>query len=182
MSMKTKPMTPDAVKVLADEAAQLLDNLQQMLPLDDGLLAHDRKVANIRQSVPTAAIETAVSVLEDLGDKGGGFDLEGTREALAFEKELGRVATKLHVLASRVDATILKRRSLAAATASALSRSLGVIARSDGTVTPHLDRLRPQLKRKSPAKAAIPAPTSTDSGQAVMAPSVTITPTGAVHQ
>ena len=45
----------------------LVAKLQDLLPLDDAMLAHDRRVANSRQGVPTAAIETAVEILDELG-------------------------------------------------------------------------------------------------------------------
>jgi len=140
-------LTPGAVQAVAEQAEQLIEKLQETLPLEDDLLAHDRRVAGIRKSVPTAAIQVAVSILEEIGDKGGGFDREAAQEALAFEVELGAVAIKLELLAARLRATISKRRSKAAATASGLFRSLEGQARSNGGMVPYVERLAPHLRR-----------------------------------
>src|SRR4051812_31948833 len=117
-------LTPGAVKTVADEAAQVIVKLQELLPLDDDLLARDRKAANSRKGVPTAAIQAAVSILGEIGEKGAGFPLDETREALAFESELGNVVTQLRLLADRLEATINKRRSKAVATTGGLFHSL----------------------------------------------------------
>jgi hypothetical protein len=179
-------MPPAAVQATADQAAELIAKLQEILPLSDDLLLHDRKVANSRKGVPTSAIQAAVSILEELGEKAGGYDLAATREALAMESSLGGVATKLRLLADRVDATIAKRRSAAVATTGGLYKSLQGLARGDGSVVPYLARLRPHVvgnrgRSKSPkASAQAPAPTAAATPATVTTGNgpLTITPNG----
>jgi hypothetical protein len=180
----------DAIKAAAVQAGELITKLQDILPLSDDLLAHDRKVANTRKGVKTSAIQTAVSILEDLGDKAGAYDLDAAREAIAFERELGGVATKLRLLADRVESTIAKRRSAAVATTSGLYSSLKGLARSNGSMVPHVARLKTHLARNrgrkvdttsATAPVATPATSTsatTGNGGAVTAPAVTITPAG----
>jgi hypothetical protein len=149
-----------AIKAAADQAGELIAQLQEVLPLNDDLLAHDRKVANGRKGVPTEAIQAAVSILEQVEGKAGAYDLDAAREALAFEAELGGVALKLRVLADRIDATIVKRRSRAVATTGGLYSSLKGLARIDGSMVPHLEQLKPHLtrnRRKAKASAQAPA-------------------------
>jgi hypothetical protein len=158
MSRSKKNHTTN-LTTLAKQAMETLTKLQDSLPLDDDLLAHDRKVANVRQAVSTTAIQAAVTILAELGDKAGGFDLEGTREALAFENELSGIAQLARSLADRIDTTIIKRRSKAVATATGLYQSLQGLARTDGTMIPYLDRLAP-LVRRGRRSARPSAPTS----------------------
>jgi hypothetical protein len=185
---KTTIIPQPAIKLAADQAGELIAKLQEVLPLSDDLLAHDRKVANTRMKVPTAAIEAAASILEELEGKAGAYDLDATREALAFEAELGSVGQKLRTLADRLDATIAKRRSAAVATTGGLYASLKGLARADGSMIPHVEQLKPHLarnRRKAKASAEAPAAspaaastTTPQNGAAVTASAVTITPTG----
>lgn len=188
---KKKTRTRGAnIAVLAKNATGVLVKLQESLPLDDDLLAHDRKVANVRNGVPTAAIEAAVAILTEIGEKAGAFDLEGTREALSYESELSAVALQARSLADRIDTTIIKRRSKAVATTSGLLRSLQGLARSDGTVIPYVDRLAPHLRKRgrrnatptgtTPAPSASPQSPATSNGHPVAVPSVTIAPAGVI--
>ena len=185
-------MPPAAVQAVADQAAGLIAELQQILPLSDDLLVHDRKVANSRKGVPTSAIQAAVSILDELGDKAGGYDLAATREALAMESSLGDVAIKLRLLADRLESSIAKRRSKAVATPGGLYKSLQGLARGNGSMVPYLARLRPHVvgnrgrskstkaNAQAPASTApvTPATPTTGNGQTVTAPAVTITPNG----
>ncbi len=190
MSKKNPMSRGPNLTALAKQAMETLVKLQQSLPLDDNLLAHDRKIANIRQGVSSLAIETAVSILAEIGEKAGAFDLEGAREALVYETELSSVAEVARALADRIDTTIIKRRSKAVATTTGLYKSLQGLARSDGTVIPYMERLAPHVRRGrrsasvagavAPApSASSPQPTSTGNGR-VAVPSVTIAPAGVV--
>lgn len=155
-------LTPDHVKAAADEAVALVAKLQEILPIDDDLLARDRTVAGCRQAIPTAAIEEAVSILEALGDKGGGFELEEARLALALESELGRVVERLGKLTMRLEGTILKRRSKAVAMTGGLYKGLQGMSRFDGSAIAHVRRLKPHLVRSRRAasdRAAEATPT-----------------------
>jgi hypothetical protein len=190
MSKKNHNVSGANIASLAKQATETLNKLQSSLPLDDDLLAHDRKVANIRKGVSTAAIETAVSILTEIGDKAGAFDLEGTREALAYETELSAVVLQARSLANRIETTISKRRSKAVATTSGLLRSLQGLARSDGSVIPHVERLAPFLRKRGKKVAATaganaPAPSDATTqpkiGNGPIAlPSVTIAPAGVI--
>lgn len=146
----------------------LINELAAILPLADDQLAHDRRVANVRMAVPTAAIETAVAILDELGSRFGGFDAESARNALALESGLRGVAERLRLLVGRIEATMKKHRSHAAATATGLKLGLSGLARSDGSVIGHVKRLQQQTRRASPKRSKVDAQAPADGAAAAV--------------
>jgi hypothetical protein len=179
-------LSPDEIERLAGEVGQMVSALQNALPLEDDLSARDRRTASARKGVPTSAIEAAVAILDEIGERVGSFDVEGARRALALESALGNVADKLRFLAGRLDATLAKRRSIAAATTSGLYQSLKGHALTDGALVPHAWRLQAEVRRSRRSKkesASAPAgaggqPVTVTNGGQLTAHSVTITPAG----
>jgi hypothetical protein len=186
--MSTHKKTVTEYQAVADEAVQAIASVQESLPLDDGLLVHERKLVQARMSVSTEAIEASADILSEIGQKAGTFDLDGARDALAYRDAFTTVAAKLRLLADRIDASIMKRHSKAAGTASGLYRALKGQAHIDGTMVAYVERLAPSMKRGRGRKAnqssaqapdpAQPAAQSTPATPTMTAPSVTITSAG----
>jgi hypothetical protein len=189
--MVTSKSQSAELEALRDDALKAIAKLQESLPLDDAMHPHDREIAQRRMRVPTAAMKVAASILDELEGRAGDYDVESVRSAVASDAVLGEIAAKLSDLASRLESTVMKQRSAAAAVTSGLLQSLRGLAKTDPTVTPFVERLAPELaqrsRRKSQARASASAPTSSSpevpvasagNSSVLTAPTVTITPSG----
>jgi hypothetical protein len=187
--MSTHKKTVTDYQAASEEAVQAIASVQETLPLDDGLLEHERNLAKGRRMVSPEAIEASADILSEIGQKAGTFDLDGARDALAYRDAFSSVASKLRLLADRIDASIAKRHSKAAGTATGVYRALKGQAQVDGTMVAYMERLAPFMSHsrgrtvnRSSAQApdaAQPAVQSTPAIAPTMtAPSVTITSAG----
>ena len=175
----TKSKSPN-MTALAIEAVSYLSKVQDILPLDDGLIVRDRKAANGLLQFPTEALATTVDILEQEAERLPQFSIDDAREVLAYDEALKKVLVNAEALVVTLQRSLVKRRGAGVQQMLALYSWLNRLSRTDGSVVKHVEALAPHVvlhrRKKHAVKGGGNATTPTS-------PSPTaVTPTTAVHE
>lgn len=162
-SMMTKT---DERKLAAAVATALthLSKAQDVLPIDDDLIARDRKAAIALVRFPTEVLQAASEVLAAEPSRLSSFDSSAVNDSLTYDVAMTKVLRQAEALVAAIQTSLLKRR------APGIEQSLALYAwlkrgsvRTDGSLAKYADALAPHviLRRRRASKAASPQPSTT---------------------
>jgi hypothetical protein len=114
------PPPPPSLTTQASGALASLKALSSSLPIDDALPPKELAAAKVSNRVPLEVMTIASSVLNEDPTQYPQFDATGAKAAVDYEQAMAPVAQAAQVLSSRIEKSILKRRSTMATQALAL--------------------------------------------------------------